>query len=594
MNNSISEILKKLRNNEKVTETELLQKMASGDTIFEYAIKRGRNIDCDRFSKTKSLDIILDKERYELLKNVDLKTLLKLNRKDLNKKYIETILELFKSGKNINISFISPFDKGESLEDVADFYLIYYSYDLVDYLPFLDEDYLLATDLENKKSNKIIDFLFAQEKKTFLEVLLSKTDEKTIKELLRGSLKRIFNVAMLLRRANITQEKVDYELKSNAFIDGVVDKMNRLHDSIVLSDYEELLLRKLYSLFIVGSDKKAVQALINSYRIQLQKKNPNTLIEIEELIKLKREGKPAYIKIGDSSYSLDTNGIEVNKPITDTVNHEMGHALFHNLTDGSVPLEFWSIIERVRSKASTLRKLSEYSKNENQEILKVRKIAINYYNDTFPLMNKVIEVYKIRNSLKRIYDYESDQKRIRYERETLKIRKEISDYLEKSKEEKKQEYLKKGYSEEDLNILFQNTFSVKEYARMHKRIQCRELEEVLKSSILGASRSIGDILDAIYQGNFLAGKLYYEGKPVDPVTGHGLFYYNYDPSRVFDEILADYRTIMMSQDSDKYLSDLRYYVGDELVDFLDNYYNNIMTTGYIKEVEYGLNGGKKL
>ena len=111
---------------------------------------------------------------------------------------------------------------------------------------------------------------------------------------------------------------------------------------------------------------------------------------------------------------------------------------------------------------------------------------------------------------------------------------------------------------------------------MEKRIQKREFRDALNSSIFASFRSIGDIFDAIYQGNFISGNLYYRGNKIEPITGHGLFYYNHDKKYIFDEVFADFRTIMLSENSEEYLNELRYYVGNELVDFLNNYYNSII------------------
>ena len=591
MKNSIRDILQKLRENGKVSEEDLLRTTSTLDTIFEYAIKKGRSINCDKFSKTISLDIILENKRYELLKYVDIKTLLKPNRKNINESYLETILKLYKRKERINLSFINPFDNAESLDETARVYLLYAKYDLVDYLPMLDSELLLLKSLENRKEGlkeKIEQFFFSKESKpSLLEIMLDKDESLTMTKILNEPLKREFDIAMILRMRNIIQKNVEFDLKPNDIVKKMLDRINEEYESIVLSNEEEQLLKTLYDLFIDTSDEEALDTLINSYRVELSKKNKNTINEIRTLIDLKLSDKPAYIKIGQSSYSLSTNGVCIDKPSIDTLNHEMGHALFHNLTDGSIPEEFWQIIERIRQDSRTIRRVKEYSIQGRSEMKKVSSWVNEKYEEVFPMMNKIIELYRIRSTLQRYYDYKLDEERIRLEKETYRVRGEISDYLRMSKKEKMKIYKAKGYREEDLEILFNDAFTVKEYAMMHRRIQKRELRDVLNSTIFAPSRSIGDILDAIYQGKFMSGNLFYMGEEIEPVTGHGLFYYNHDKKYIFDEILADFRTIMMSDESEKYLKELRYYVGNELVDFLNNYYNNIMINGYMKGDIYG-------
>ncbi len=578
--NSVKRTLNSIANNFKVNETELFQKMPSGETIFEYALKSGITIICYRFSKIQSLDLILKYEAYELLKVVDIKTLLKTNKSNLNECYLETILKAFKKDQIINISYINPVDNATSLNDIADVYLLYAKYGLVDYLPLLDTNLLLLTELKNSKEDlkeKLSQFTFRKESRsTLLEIMLNKDKVTTVNKVLNNNLKKDIDIAIILQLYGIDVINIEYGLKPNNYINNIVKSINKKYDDIKLTEEENRLLKTLYDIFIVDSDEEVVNTLINSYKIQLSKKNPNTIIEIKKLIELKLHGKPSYIRRGSNFYAFFDNGIEIKNCLTDTLNHEMGHALFHNLTDGSVPYRFWNIISRIIENKNTLKKLNEYSLEGDKINKELSKFASDKYDGDFIMLNKIVELYEIRDKLSLQYDYRLDKQRLELEKETYDLRKEISEFLLKSKEEKIREYKEKGYSEEDLEVLFANTFTVKEYAIMHKKIQKRELIDTINSSLLAPMRSMGDIFDAIYQGKFLSGKLFFEGKKIKPVTGHGLFYYNFDKDMVFNEILADYRTIIMSENSEEYIEKLRYYVGDELVDFLDYYYNNTL------------------
>ena len=576
-------ILKRLRLGFKVTEEELLTLMSSGKTVFEYAIEMERVINCDSFTNPKSVNIILSKKRYDLLERVALKTLLKVNRKDLSKRYIETILELFLAGEKINISCFSPFKKGNDLNDAAELYITYARYKLEDYLPSLSKETLLSKDLNSSDNTNrnVIDRFFKSgfRERTFLQILLSKANKKTIGRFIDANLSKDIDIALILRSYSINTGGIDYELKPIDFTNQIVEDDNNELERISLTKEQLLLLKMLHNAFINNSDPKAVRALLNSYRIQFKKKNPNTIREIYKLISLAKKG--LRIVIGDkSNYSNSQKKVSVRMPITGLINHEMGHALFYSIPDRTIPNEFWTIVNNIKANPDTLRKIDEYSKRATERKLRIQTLADNIYDVSFPEMSKVIKYYKLQgiNKNRRLFGKKSikTEELEELERETLPLREEIREYLEKTKEEKMKLYTEKGYSEKDLEVLFKDSFTVKEYARMHKRIQKREYELALYRTILSPQGSIGDIIDAVYEGQFFGGKLKHDSKGIKPCSGHGLYYYCHSSENIFSEIIADYKTLMMSEESDRYLRELRDILGDEFVDFLDNYYNNII------------------
>lgn len=576
-------ILKRLRHGFKITEEELLTLMSSGKTVFEYAIEMERVINCDSFTNPKSVNIILSKKRYDLLERVALKTLLKVNRKNLSKRYIETILELFLAGEKINISCFSPFKKGNDLNDAAELYITYARYKLEDYLPSLSKETLLSKDLNSSDNTNrnVIDRFFKSgfRERTFLQILLSKANKKTIGRFIDANLSKDIDIALILRSYSINTGGIDYELKPIDFTNQIVEDDNNELERISLTKEQLLLLKMLHNAFINNSDPKAVRALLNSYRIQFKKKNPNTIREIYKLISLAKKG--LRIVIGDkSNYSNSQKKVSVRMPITGLINHEMGHALFYSIPDRTIPNEFWTIVNNIKANPDTLRKIDEYSKRATERKLRIQTLADNIYDVSFPEMSKVIKYYKLQgiNKNRRLFGKKSikTEELEELERETLPLREEIREYLEKTKEEKMKLYTEKGYSEKDLEVLFKDSFTVKEYARMHKRIQKREYELALYRTILSPQGSIGDIIDAVYEGQFFGGKLKHDSKDIKPYSGHGLYYYCHSSENIFSEIIANYKTLMMSEESDRYLRELRDILGDEFVDFLDNYYNNII------------------
>ena len=88
--------------------------------------------------------------------------------------------------------------------------------------------------------------------------------------------------------------------------------------------------------------------------------------------------------------------------------------------------------------------------------------------------------------------------------------------------------------------------------------------------------AICDIIDAIYEGEFYHSKLKTDdGEKIKGVFGHGIGYY-YSKDIVFQEIIANYSSIIKSDRKEESLAILEAMVGKELLILLDNFYQNKM------------------
>ena len=113
----------------------------------------------------------------------------------------------------------------------------------------------------------------------------------------------------------------------------------------------------------------------------------------------------------------------------------------------------------------------------------------------------------------------------------------------------------------------------------------KENTDAILRSEFGAYISIGDIIDAIYDGDFNSGTLKNkEGKEIKSAYGHGLSYY-YAKQRGFDEMIANFCMILKSRDCNQVLDLLKSILGEELYTMLfEFYYENIANS---KEIQLG-------
>ena len=149
---------------------------------------------------------------------------------------------------------------------------------------------------------------------------------------------------------------------------------------------------------------------------------------------------------------------------------------------------------------------------------------------------------------------------------------EINELLVKTKEERTKTYLEKGYSEETLDIIFSDSFTLDEFVKQKKQIEIYELLDTIMRYEYDAFIAIGDIIDAITRGNFKSDLLKNDkNEKIESAYGHGVRYYSLK-THGFCEMVANYSSIIKSKHSNEILKLLRNIVGDELVDLLDEFY----------------------
>ena len=166
-------------------------------------------------------------------------------------------------------------------------------------------------------------------------------------------------------------------------------------------------------------------------------------------------------------------------------------------------------------------------------------------------------------------------------------RKELLDkFLSKSQAEKRSEFETLGLSNAILDIILNNVFTSDEYIKHQKKIFINEYADHIMRSEFGAFMAIGDILDAIYEGELHSGVLKNDtGEKINRTAGHGIVYYSYQ-GHGFNEIVANFASISKSKDSIEMLTLLRSIVGEQLYNMISEfYYNNIVISNTEKKEE---------
>ena len=157
----------------------------------------------------------------------------------------------------------------------------------------------------------------------------------------------------------------------------------------------------------------------------------------------------------------------------------------------------------------------------------------------------------------------------------------IKEFLEKTKQEQIEEYCSLRLPQDVLEMLINELFTVEEYIEHQKREYIHQCEDFILRTEYETFACIGDILDAIYEGKLCSNLLRnHKGEKINKTSGHGVKYYNM-PKHGFDEMIANFSTIVKSKDSVEMKLLLNYLIGDELYNLLNKYYyTNIAPLSY--------------
>lgn len=484
------------------------------------------------FNSLETIKILDKYNRYDLFYKAKLELL--INYPSKNNNYMQKLINLYKQGTEVNFLKIKYIVDDKEL--MSRCYIQMFKNDLGVFLNKLNENELL------KKSND----------NCLLYYLIKYDKETTLNSILTNSLKKNNRIETELKLLGVKEplkslgkiESREYDYKSI-----ILNSYNDEYDKNIVSPVEDLLdvLKKIFESDL-ESDMQIVNSLIKSYRY-LTSINPIFIEEVKLLINIKKNNPNfKYIKqLGKSVFNRN-KGILVEDNTISTLNHETGHALHFFLTNFEIPDNYNIVLEKIRNNSDFIKKICDYS-NKYQEI----KTSILNYS-------------------KQIYD--------KYILSKEKNNDYIFNILNQEKTKIISYYVQKGYTSEMLNTILSETFTIEEFLEQKKQVQIEELFELIIRYDYDAFIAIGDIIDAITGGKFNSGLLKDKNnQKILPTCGHGIRYYSGCSNSkhfMFTEMVANYSTIIKSKKKEEALIFLKYIVGNELIELLDNFYKNKM------------------
>ena len=394
--------------------------------------------------------------------------------------------------------------------------------------------------------------------------LIELDSDITVNKILSDEVREKLDIAVILKSKGIVPDDVSIPLKEEDYSKEYLDKFNSgLGIGPVFSE-GEILINKLYELFINDgiSDKELVNALVVSYKNALIINYDNTIKELRNLVKIKENNldRFTYVREKDNAFfsKLEAN-VHCDNTNYNTLLHETGHALHSYISQSSIPDNYFEVINRARLNPKTLKNVEAYSNKFHEIRDKVLERSEEKYKEVF-------KNYYTKDKIK-----------------------EIEEFLSKSLEEKKKEFKDLGFDDDVLDVILDNNFTVEEYIEQEKKLYIKEYSDSIMRSEFGSFISIGDIIDAIYIGEFKSKVLKNNsGDYIRAAYGHGIPYFSID-EKGFSEMIANFAAISKSHDGYETLTLLRAIVGDEVVDMIQNYYyENILNKEYSVENKKGL------
>lgn len=504
------------------SESLLLIKLDSGKCLFEELADK--NILLDNILDIGYfglVDIIINKELSYYYNKINTITLLR--QYDLNNTYLDVILSRRKKDSSIKFEIEDSIILTEvELLKIA---MIYAKHGLLNELNFSIKDLLRNVDGNGK---------------TILDSLLEYDKENTLKYVISDEYKNDKGIQLVLGLHDI---KHQCEVLGKTIEDSIIQiRLSQYESGEVGPEYQELL-NEFYNVMDDGkSSMDLVDTCILSYKRLFYLNNP-AAYDIIHLIELKKK-YPMFHMISkkgshNALYDISKKEVVCDPTFPNVLMHELAHVLHNLLNNSMTPVGFNEILENI------------VSQNKN--------IETEHYAD----LKKLVQ--DIRAEI------------------TLLVNEKYDEVIDESFLDEIKEFLNKGnFSKKIISQLLSNGNSenIQEYIKKDKKVKVeRAVLDYLISVHVGMS-NISDIIDAITSGNYTQK---YNAKKSKIVVGHGVLYYTLSPLSRFEETFANYIEIIKSPNSDENIKLLRQYVGDELVDFLQDYYHKNYLNTLVRE-----------
>lgn len=494
------------------SEALLLEQYSLNKMLIEELLDRNLPIKTDPITSPEIVNLIIERKRKDLYKNISLSAL--LNYYDLNTTFLDLIIEEQKQDPSIQIKKIDEHLPYIELSQIA---LIYIKHGIN--IPFTKED-LLDEDL----GLTLVEYMLQYDKKTTLEKVITP-------EMLEDP-----RIEILVRLANMEKELSKLSI--------VIDEAKAEYLSDVIDTYKQkeideesktLISTLLETMNDGKSDKKLLDALEALYTFLLST-NPEYKDEIKRIIEIKQNNPEVTIKLDGigASYCPPSKTIYLDSPTISTLSHEIGHMLYDLVSESKETEEIESLIAELR------------------------------VSDKFKKATKKFSLYHIKLKEK-VEAYVEHVYMPKYDESiTEEKRKEIEEYIETVQNS---ENLLRGVIPDHTKI------TVDDYIQTDREIRKGMMVDAIIRTKFGHILAISDIFDAIYEGKFVEGKLEDEyGTPIIGKFGHGSDYYGRGIKWQFDEIIANYSLIAKHYNKEEAEVLFKVYLGDELYTLLKQFY----------------------
>lgn len=587
----------------KINQIDLMSQVNENETLIEYLIKNNliNNINIPKFEYESNILEILEKNNRldlielipfteeVLLKNNLIEKIISLdyipNLKYSNRKIIEylykidrpdilvnmflhkekidnffilvspneTLLEYILKSQNEEINYRHLALNVECIKedyDYVDAYLMFAKYNKLEYLYSFSSDDLLEIKYKNK---------------CLLDLFIERSPNLTKKMIDFYRLDTNLDIILYLRLKGLkfdVSHGIDFEMLDNEayakeYLTKQNEKIKRSIDYTKLKEEEIELLMELEYLLSNEDNKEIIDTIVLSYALQLSDLNEKAFIELKKFIEIIKSNPDFKVRKSNGySYFNKNEGLNINISNINTINHELGHMFHYYLTEEETPENIEDVMLRIRQDENIKNKINLLSKTLIEQM----------------------------NKLEHDIGIEYDEWSKKYFNETKT--QEIEEFLQMSKESVIEHYISLGYTESELDTILSESFTLEQYKINQKRIKCEEMCDNLLISYYSELVAICDIIDAIYEGEFYHSKLKTDnGEKIKGVFGHGIGYY-YSKDIVFQEIIANYSSIIKSDRKEESLAILEAMVGKELLILLDDFYQNKMINSNVYNESY--------
>lgn len=520
--------LNKYEELQKCSQKLLLVKLKNGNRIIEEIFRRNLSLEIDDITNPEIAYYIYINNRKDLYPKVRLSTW--LMEYDNKNTYLDWIIIETKQNSNIKIKDIKK-DKSD-IEEKAKIYILFARHRIHENYPLTKEELIMSLN-----------------GKTLMQYLLEEDEDITLNYLIPEHLKQEKEISIIIRLNELRKKQKLYKTFSRDTQKEYLRNLEKTFNFSRTTEDESLILEELYNVMNDGkSDAELLYSLIAFYTHLFSIKNPYAN-EAIRLIDIKRNNPDFhFIKSRGDYFTYKLNRVELETINPDVLSHELGHALFHYLTDKQIPQEIMDQIKELRTSKEFLNITAKHSNDYYTQREKVSQIVEEFY----------------------MYDYdkytgEDEKERIR---EFLELEDELHREL--------------GYF-----VFPGRKPTPEEILKRNRTIQKEELVSFIMRVEYGYALSVSDIIDAIHEGKYQEGNLLdKDGNKIVGAAGHGTDYYSRGDVWVIDEIMANISEIMKSASPYEGIKMLKEYIGEDLTNMLIKYYEeNIL---YSKKYEQSI------